>query len=90
MRAIDERLAFLEGRVAEQSQMFSDLTGAMASMEQRIEARLNRIDDRLVRMDGRDAEVQLELSKQLRWVVGIQVTTLITIVAALVGTLTLR
>ncbi len=90
MRAIDERLAFLEGRVAEQSQMFSDLTGAMASMEQRIEARLNRIDDRLVRMDGRFAEVQLELSKQLRWVVGIQVTTLITIVAALVGTLTLR
>ena len=83
MIAIDERVAFVEGRMAEQSLMFADLREAIASLERRLDARLDRLD-------GRFNDLQSELSKNFRWVVGIQVTTLITVVAALFGAVALR
>jgi hypothetical protein len=94
---IEERLAFVEGRVAEHSQMFSDLREAIAGLERRmdarfaqIEARLDRIEGRLDRMDGRFDQLTVEMSRNFRWVVGIQVTTLITVVATLLGALAVR
>jgi hypothetical protein len=48
------------------------------------------LEARMGRLDGRFDDLQAELSKNFRWVVGIQVTTLITVVAALVGAVARR
>jgi uncharacterized coiled-coil protein SlyX len=71
---INERLAFVEGRMAEQSQMFTDIRQALAGL-----------DARMDRLDGRFDSLQNEQSKNFRWMVGIQVTTLVTLLVALFG-----
>lgn len=111
MVTTEERLAFVEGRVAEYTQTFSDLREAIAGLERRMDvrftqmdarldrldvrldrmdARLDRIEGRSDRMDGRFDQLSAEMSKNFRWVVGIQVTTLITVVATLLGALAVR
>ena len=90
MTTIEERLAFVEGRVAEYSQMFSDLREAIAGLERRMDARFTQVEARLDRLEGRFDQLRVEMSRNFRWVVGIQVTTLITVVATLLGALAVR
>jgi uncharacterized coiled-coil protein SlyX len=131
---VDERLAFLEGRVTEHSQTLAGLPGAFASFEERlevrldehglrfdqvdarfdrvdarlgrvearldrvetrldlletrlsgVEARLDRMDNRLDRTETQLDGLRTEMSMNFRWIVGIQLTTFMTIVAALVA-----
>ena len=103
MTAIEERLAFVEGRMTEHSQMFPDLREAMGRLERQLDGRLDRMgnrldrmDDRLDRMEGRldrlearlDAglsELRTAMTRHFQWIVGIQVTTLVTVVATLLA-----
>jgi hypothetical protein len=94
---IEERLAFVEGRVVEHSQMFSDLREGMSSLALRIDRLEERMDRRFEQVDARFLQVEArldllgtEMSKNFRWLVGIQVTATITVIAALVGTLAAR
>jgi uncharacterized protein (DUF3084 family) len=108
---IEERLAFVEGRVTEQSQMFADLREAIGSLERRMDHRFEQVDARFAQVDARFAQVDArfaqvdarflqvearldqlggEMSKNFRWIVGIQITTLITVVATLLGAFAMR
>ena len=111
MTIIEERLAFVEGRVTEQSQMFADLREAIGSLERRMDHRFEQVDARFAQVDARFAQVDArfaqvdarflqvearldqlggEMSKNFRWIVGIQITTLITVVATLLGAFAIR
>ena len=81
MITVDERLAFVEGRVTEHSQTLAGLPGASASFEERLDRMDNRLDRIEIQLDG----LRTEMSMNFRWIVGIQLTTSMTIVAALVA-----
>lgn len=104
MASIEERVAFVEGRLVEHSEMFSDLRDTMSRLEQRIDRRFEQVDARFAQMDARFAQIDArflqvearldrlggDLSKNFRWIVVIQITTLITVVATLLGALAVR
>lgn len=111
MASIEERVAFVEGRLVEHSEMFSDLRAGLSSLgqrighlEQRMDRRFEQVDARFAQIDARFAQIDArflqvearldrlggDLSKNFRWIVGIQITTLLTIVATLLGALAVR
>jgi hypothetical protein len=102
--SIEERVAFVEGRLVEHSEIFSDLRAGLSSLGQRIDHLEQRMDRRFAQMDARFAQIDArflqvearldrlggDLSKNFRWIVGIQITTLLTVVATLLGALAMR
>jgi len=110
---LEERVAFLEGRVVEHSHMLDGIREAIVHLEQRmdrrfelLEQRFTGLDSRFVSIDQRFAAIDqrfasvdqrlnaldmridgldAKMSRQFMWLVGIQVTTLVAIVAALVA-----
>ena len=92
MATLDERVAFLEGRVVEHSHMLDGIREAIVHLEQRmdrrfelLEQRFAAIDQRFVGLDQRIDNLDAKVSRQFMWLVGIQMTTLAAIVAALVA-----
>jgi len=83
--ALDERVAFLEGRVVEHSHMLDGIREAIVHLEQRMDRRFELIEQRFVGIDQRIDNLDAKVSRQFMWLVGIQVTTLVAIVAALVA-----
>lgn len=74
MGTLQERVSYLEGKVEEQSQTFSairDLLGEINRRIDRLEQRLDAIEDRM--------------SRQFLWLVGIQITTLLAVVGAVLS-----
>ena len=51
MATVDERVAFLEGRVNEQSLMINGIREALVSLEQRMDRRFESIEQRLNALD---------------------------------------
>jgi uncharacterized coiled-coil protein SlyX len=96
---LEERVAFLEGRVVEHSHMLDGIRDAIVHLEQRMDRRFELLEQRFAAIDQRFASVDQRLnaldqridnldakvSRQFMWLVGIQVTTLVAIVAALVA-----
>lgn len=89
MQDVDERVAFLEGRVEEHSQMVNGIRDALTSLEARMDRRLEqfetRVDQRFAQVDARIDALDSKVSRQFVWLVGLLVTTLITVTAALFG-----
>jgi hypothetical protein len=73
MAAQEERLAVLETTVSEHAQTLGDFRESMFRMEQRIDARFDRLDDRISRL--------------ITWFVGIQITVLLAIIGSLLSIL---
>ena len=118
MATVEERLAFVEGRVQEHSQMFAGLRETIGSLEQRMDRRFDHVDARFTvveerlggldrridalgakldqRIDSLDEKIgalsakvdrqldafRQEMSTNQRWVVGLQVTTLLVVIGA--------
>jgi uncharacterized coiled-coil protein SlyX len=103
---LEERVAFLEGRVVEHSHMLDGIREAIVHLEQRmdrrfelleqrfasidqrfsaIDQRFTAVDQRFSAVDRRLDNLDAKMSRQFLWLVGIQVTTLVAIVAALVA-----
>jgi hypothetical protein len=88
MATLEKRVAYLEGKVEE----FVGLREALAQFEQRVDGRFETvdrrfeaIDRRFESMDRRFDAVDDKLSRQFQWLVGIQITTLVAIVGALLA-----
>jgi hypothetical protein len=89
MAAQQHRVAFLEGRVTEHSQMLNGIRVTISCFEERVDRRFESLEQRMDRrfegvdrrLDGLDANV----SRQFMWLVGLHVTTLMAIVAALLA-----
>ena len=86
MSSIEERVAYLEGQVSEQSHLLVEVRTAIRQLQETV-AQLKT--DSVTRTEFREAITRLDdkMDRQFTWLVGIQVTTLATIVAALVGAL---
>ena len=100
MPTFEERLAYIEGRVEEHSRNVGGIRDALVSLERRTDARFDSLERRVdARLDGlerrfnvmdtkidvtRDALDQ-KMSRHFLWLVGIQVTTLVAIVGALLA-----
>ncbi|MBI1874929.1 MAG: hypothetical protein HYZ58_13625 [Acidobacteria bacterium] len=100
MATLEERVAFLEGRVVEHSGALDGVRGAVVSLEQRLDRRFEALEQRMdrrfedleQRMDRRFEDVDrridgldTKLSRHFTWLVGIQVTMLVAMVAALLA-----
>ena len=89
MSTIEERVAYLEGQVSEQSHALLEVRDTVRHLEQRMEARFDsfeqRIDARLAGIGRRVEGLEDKLSRQFVWTVGVQVTTFVAIVAALLS-----
>ena len=89
MATLEERVAYLEGQVSEHTQTLIDIRDSIRQLERRFDARLDTIDRRIDGLEdklGRRIEgLEDKLARQFSWLVGIQVTTLVAIVGALLA-----
>ena len=97
MKTVEERLTITEHKVAENARGIDGLREAIVelgnrmergfeAMDRRFEAidrRFEAIDRRFEAMDRRFVVVDQNMSRQFRWIVGIQMTTLLTMVGAI-------
>ena len=97
MKTVEERLTIVEHKVAENARGIDGLREAIVelgnrmergfeAMDRRFEAidrRFEAIDRRFEAMDRRFVVVDQNMSRQFRWIVGIQMTTLLAMVGAI-------
>lgn len=70
---MEKRLSYLEGQMSVQAQMVSDVRDAVRHLDQRMELRFESLDQKV--------------SRQFLWLVGLQVTAIVTTLATVVGAL---
>ena len=88
MPVVEERLSLLEVKMQEVGTTLVRMEGILASVHQMVVAldqRVDRLDQRFDRLDQRIERLDERAVKLFMWVVGIQMTTLIAIVAGLFG-----
>jgi uncharacterized coiled-coil protein SlyX len=78
MPTIEERVAFIEGQMSEQSHALVDLREVIHHLDQSLRHLDQKVDARFQTLDDK-------ISRQFVWVVGVQVTTLVAIVGALLA-----
>jgi uncharacterized coiled-coil protein SlyX len=90
MQSLEERLAYLEGQVNEHSHSMIEVRNAVRDLERRVDMRFEAVDRRFEsmerRLDGMNDRIDSlddKVSRQFVWLVGMQVTTLVAIVGAL-------
>ena len=97
MSTLEERVAFIEGQVSEQSHAMVEVREAVRMLEHRVDGRFEAMDRRFEAIDRRFEAVDRrfdtvdrridaldeKLSRYFAWLVGLQVTTLVAIVGAL-------
>lgn len=100
MATLDERVAYLEGRVEEHARNVDGIREALVSLEARMDRRFEAVDrrfesidhrfesieQRLTGVDGRIDSLDAKMSHQFVWLVGIQVTTLASVLGAFAAT----
>lgn len=74
MGTLQERVSYLEGKVEEQSQTFVAIRDLLTELNRRVD----RVEHRI---DGLDDK----MSRQFLWLVGIQITTLVAVVGAVLS-----
>jgi uncharacterized coiled-coil protein SlyX len=92
MERVEERVAFVEGRLEEQTVMVNEFRQAMVALEERLDRRFEHIDARFLQiearftqMDGRIDALDAKMSRQFVWLVGLFVTIAITMVGAVMS-----
>jgi hypothetical protein len=92
VQSIEERVAYLEGQVNDQSTALLEVRDTVRNFELRMDSRFEAVDRRFEAVDRRFDTVDRRIdaldekvSRQFVWLVGIQVTTLVSIVAALLA-----
>lgn len=78
MATVEERVAYIEGQMSEQSHALQELRGDIRRLDEKIDARFDVVDRRFEGLESK-------MSTQFLWLVGIQVTTLVAIVGALLA-----
>jgi uncharacterized coiled-coil protein SlyX len=86
---VEERVAYLEGKVEEHSRGFGELREMVIHLDQKVDrfrdelaARIEALDQRL---SGRIEALDQKVSKQFIWLVGIQIMVLLAVIGALLG-----
>ena len=88
MPTIDERVAYLEGRVEEHTGGFTELTGRIDALDQKVDRRIDALDQKMDRgfeaVDLRFVALDQKISQQFFWIVGVQFAVLLAVIGALV------
>lgn len=95
MATVDERIAYIEGQMAEQAHTFLAIRDALKGIDQtidrvehhidRVEHRIDRVEQRIDRLEHRIDGLDDKMSRQFLWLVGIQITTLVAVVGAVLS-----
>ena len=92
MPTIEERVAYLEGTLNEQSHALTEVRDAVRHLELRMDARFEGVDRRFEGIDRRFEALERRIdaldekvSRQFIWMVGLQMTTLVAIIGALLS-----
>lgn len=84
---IEERVAYLEGKVEEHSKGLEDVKELIINLDQKLDRRIDALDQKLDRrvdaLDQRINHLDHKLSKYFLWIIGIQVTIFLSIIATL-------
>ncbi len=90
MASVEERLAYLEGRVEDHSQMVNGIRESIGSLEARMDRRFEQMDRRFEHLDGRFEQIDrrfeavdqrfesldAKMTRHFLWLVGILITAL--------------
>ena len=86
-KTVEERVTEVEYKVAENARSIDGLREAIVegfkAMERRFEAMERRFEAMEQRFDRRLEVVDENMSRQFRWIVGIQITTLLAMIGAI-------
>ena len=99
MSSLEERIAYLEGKIEDQSVSFEELRRQIGGLGDRIsrlearvdegfaqiERRLTLIEGRFTVIEGRITHVDEKMDRHFMWIVGMQFGVLFAVVGALVG-----
>ena len=96
MPTLEERVAYLEGQVSEHSHTLIEIRDSIRELERRFDARFGQVDNRFDQLerrfetrfdvfDRRLEGLDEKIARHFTWLVGIQVTTLVAIVGALLA-----
>ncbi len=83
VKTVEERLTIVEHKVAENARQIGGLREAIVELGERIDRRFEAMDRRFEAVDRRFEKMEQTTSTHFRWIVGIQMTTLLTMVAAM-------
>ena len=81
--SVEERLASVEHKVEENARRTDGLHEAISELGNRMERRFEAVDRRFEAIDRRFEGIERNMSGQFRWIVGIQMTTLIAMIGAI-------
>ncbi len=76
--SVEERVAYLEGKMEEHSRGFGEIRELLVHLNGRIDTMDQRFDSRIDSLDQK-------VSRHFTWLVGIQVAILVSIIGALIG-----
>jgi hypothetical protein len=89
MPTIEERVAFIEGKVEEYSRGFGELREMIIHLDQKVdrfrEELSSRIDNLDARLNGRLDSLDAKFSRFFLWTIGIQITVLLAVIGALLS-----
>ena len=92
MGALEERVAYLEGRGEEHAaaigEVRADIRDLRAEMNRRfdhIDGKFQHMDGRFEHMDGRFERLETRFDSRFMWLIGLQFATFMTIIAALLN-----
>ncbi|HXH07466.1 MAG TPA: hypothetical protein VNI83_12870 [Vicinamibacterales bacterium] len=82
MATVEERLAFLEGRVDEHARGIEGVREAAVRFDQRMDQLEQRMDRRFEAVERRLEILDAQMHRQFLWLVGLHVTSLLAMVGA--------
>jgi tetrahydromethanopterin S-methyltransferase subunit B len=89
---VEERVAHVEGRLGEQAVMMEAIRQSVDRVDQRVvalearmEQRFTAVDQRFAALDGRLSGLDAKMSRHFEWIVGVQLTALVAIIATILS-----
>jgi uncharacterized coiled-coil protein SlyX len=84
---IEERVAYLEGKVEEHSKAWDDLKDMITHLDQKVDRRVDALDAKIDRhreeLSNRIDALDQKFSRYFLWIIGIQVSIFLAIIATL-------
>ena len=84
---LEERVAYLEGKVEEHSRGLEDLKHLIINLDQKVNRRIDALDQKVDRfreeLSSRIDALDQKFSRYFLWLIGIQITILLAIIATL-------
>lgn len=89
MATLEERVSYIEGRVEDHSRATGDLRDLVVALDQKVDRRFEvleqKVDRRFEAVDRHCEALEQKFERRFTWVIGIQLSTLLTVVVGVLG-----